>query len=458
MPFLPAVPLLIPSVALLRLIGAASAAEIPFERYELGNGLQVVLVQDHSLPQVVVDTWYRVGSGNEQAGRSGFAHLFEHLMFMGTHRLPGSGIDNLMEANGGWNNAWTMEDATNYYDVGPPALLSNLLWIEADRMQQLGQAMTTEKLDLQRDVVKNERRQSYEDEPYAIGQLEVPLLMYPKGHPYDHTVIGTHEDLTAASVEDVKAFFATWYVPNNASLVVAGDFDPALVKPLIEQYFGTIEKKPLPALPVPAGVDRAQTARLTLTDDVDYPQINLYFHTPSSFAPGDAEVQLAGSLLADGESSRLYKKLVIGGLAQDVSAYQMPTMYGSLFVISATAADGGTVAAMESAIAAELLDLERNPPSGSEMERVHNQFDYGFLDNLQSLQNRAVQLNQYWAYTGSPDYLAKDLARFQDATPEAIRDATARWLRPELAGVVVIEPRPKGPPAPPAASPVGGAK
>ena len=317
-------------------------------------------------------------------------------MFMGTHRLPGSGIDQLMEANGGWNNAWTMEDATNYYDVGPPQLLPTLLWIEADRMQQLGQAMTQEKLDLQREVVKNERRQSYEDEPYAIGQLEVPDLMYPKGHPYDHTVIGSHEDLTAASVDDVKQFFSSWYVPNNASLVVAGDFNAAEIKPLIQKYFGSIEKRALPDRPAPI-VDAPLKTRVTVPDDVDYPQINLFFHTPAAYQPGDAEAHLAAALLAGGESSRLYRKLVVGGLAQEVSADQMPTKYGSLFVISATAAEGVTAATLQTAIEAELAQVTSAVASPDEMERIKNKFEYDFLDNLQSLQNRAVALNEYWA-------------------------------------------------------------
>ncbi|HNH46811.1 MAG TPA: pitrilysin family protein, partial [Myxococcota bacterium] len=229
---------------LLSLLLCAQAQEIPFERYELPNGLQVILHEDHSLPQVVVDIWYQVGSKDEAKGRSGFAHLFEHLMFMGTNRLPGSGFDSTMEAYGGWNNAWTMEDATNYYDVGPANLLPLFLWLEADRMQDLAVAMTQEKVDLQREVVRNERRQSYEDEPYGAAWLEVPRLLYPEGHPYAHTVIGSHEDLQAASLQDVKDFFTAWYVPNNASLVVAGDFNPAEVKPLIERSFGHLPMRP----------------------------------------------------------------------------------------------------------------------------------------------------------------------------------------------------------------------
>ena len=216
----------------------AHAVELTYEQYKLPNGLNVILMPDPTLPQVVVNLWYGVGAKDEVEGRTGFAHLFEHLMFMGTTRLPGSGFDDLMEASGGHNNAWTSEDATDYYDVGPSNLVDTLLWMEADRMEGLSRAMTQEKLDLQRDVVRNERRQSYEDAPYGEIWLVMPEAMYPAGHPYAHTVIGSHEDLQAATVDDVVGFFNTWYVPGNASLVVAGDFDPAAVKITIERLFG----------------------------------------------------------------------------------------------------------------------------------------------------------------------------------------------------------------------------
>ena len=279
---------------MLVLLAVAYAADpsIPFTRYELPNGLQVILMEDHHLPQVCVDTWYRVGSKDEAKGRSGFAHLFEHLMFMGTFRLPGNGFDKVMEASGGWNNAWTMEDATNYYDVGPPNLLETFIWMEADRMQQLGEAMTQEKLDLQRDVVRNERRQSNEDRPYGMVEIEIPTALYPTGHPYDHSVIGSHEDLQAASVEDVKGFFASWYVPNNASLVVSGDFDSAQARGWVEKYFGGLARKELPVRVVPGPVTTPQKTDVTITDQVDAPQLNLVWHSPAKFGAGDAEMVL----------------------------------------------------------------------------------------------------------------------------------------------------------------------
>ena len=297
---------------------------IPFERYELANGLQVVLMVDHALPQVVVDTWYRVGSKDEAVGRSGFAHLFEHLMFMGTFRLPDSGFDQVMEAQGGWNNAWTMEDATNYYDVGPANLLETFLWMEADRMQKLGEAMTGEKLALQRDVVRNERRQSNEDRPYGMVEIELTTALYPAGHPYAHSVIGSHEDLEAATTADVQGFFNTWYVPNNASLVVAGDFDPAQARVWVDRYFGGITRRDLPARAVPAPVSAPQKLSVQISDQVEFPQLNLFWHSPGKFKPGDAELAMVAELLGTGESARLYTKLVDAGLAQEIGVSRTP--------------------------------------------------------------------------------------------------------------------------------------
>ena len=428
---------------MLLFIASALAEDIPFERYELANGLQVILHEDHALPQVVVDIWYQVGSKDEAAGRSGFAHLFEHLMFMGTRRLPGSGFDEVMEAYGGSNNAWTMEDATNYYEVGPPNLLQTFLWLEADRMQELGVAMTQEKLDLQREVVRNERRQSYEDEPYGVAWLEVPTMLYPPGHPYAHTVIGSHEDLQAASLKDVKDFFATWYVPNNASLVIAGDFTPAEVKPIVEKYFGPIPSRPLPARVAAAPVTKPQKDRVEVKDQVQFPQIDLLWHTPAAYATGDAEAQLLASLLGEGESSRLYRALVVTGLAQEMGVTQMPTQLGSALLIEATAMEDVLVEKLEAVIFDVLREVAKKPPGSPEMERLKNQFEYGFLDNLQSLLGRATQLNEYDAYTGSPDFLAKDLARFRGVTADGLSAFAATWLTPELATRVVVVPEGK---------------
>ncbi len=419
---------------------AAFAQDLPFERYELANGMQVVLHVDHSLPEVVVDVWYKVGSKDEISGRSGFAHLFEHLMFMGTERLPGSGFDQVMEAAGGWNNAWTMEDATNYFDVGPSNLLPTFLWMEADRMDALGRGMTKEKLDLQRDVVRNERRQSNEDQPYGMVEIELVTALYPPGHPYAHSVIGSHADLEAASVTDVQDFFANWYVPNNASLVVAGDFDPAVVKPLIEQRFGWMASRPLPAREAPAPVTAPTKKRVQITDQVQFPQVNIAWPSTQNFAADDAELQLAASLLSEGESSRLYRKLVVTGIAQEIGVTQYPLQYGGVFLIESIPMDGHTVEEIDGIVRAELDALGKTPPTPIEMERLKNGYGYAFYAGLQPLGDRAEQLNRYAAYTGTPDYLAKDLARFREATPEGISRAVATWLTEERATRIIVLP------------------
>ncbi len=423
-------------------VAAAFAVEpkIPFERYELPNGLQVVLMVDHSLPQVVVDTWYRVGSKDEAPGRSGFAHLFEHLMFMGTFRLPGSGFDQVMEAEGGWNNAWTMEDATNYYDVGPANLLETFLWMEADRMSALGKAMTGEKLDLQRDVVRNERRQSNEDRPYGMVELELTTALFPAGHPYAHSVIGSHEDLAAATVTDVTGFFDTWYVPNNASLVVAGDFDPAQARVWVERYFGGIARRELPARAVPAPVQAPQKASVTITDQVDFPQLNLFWHSPAKFSSGDAELQLVADLLGSGESARLYTSLVDAGLAQEVQVMQYGLEYGGVFGVTVIPMEGVPVEKVQAIVEGELARLATTPPTAAEMERLGNQHRIGTFLELEPLQNRAESLNRYWAYTGTVDGLAADVARYDSASPAALSSSVSRWLKPELATRILVVP------------------
>ncbi len=424
------------------LLSSAGAQELPFEQYEMHNGLVVVLHEDHALPQVVVDVWYRVGSKDEAPGRSGFAHLFEHLMFMGTERLPGNGIDVTMETHGGWNNAFTYEDGTNYYDVGPSNLLPLLLWIEADRMEGLGRAMTQEKLDLQRDVVRNERRQNTEDRPYGSVRLHTPRMMYPAEHPYAHSVIGSHEDLQAATLHDVKDFFSTWYVPDQAVLVVAGDFDPAVAKEQIASLFGKIPRgataraRPAPE-PVTAPIDPEET----IEDRVDAPQLNLYWHTAEAFSDADAELTLLADLLGGGESSRLYRQLVLTGRAQDLTVYQDGLDWGGQFVVRVTAMPGVSVEDLQATVTAELARLAVEPPTEGEMERLRNQTEYETLSSLQTLQDRALRLAQYAAYTGDPGWLDEDLARFRQATPRGLSAAAKKWLVDGKPARVIVVPR-----------------
>ncbi|MBV9946897.1 MAG: insulinase family protein, partial [Myxococcales bacterium] len=248
-------------------VGSSAAARaeatgdptIPFTKSTLPNGMVVILSEDHTVPQVAVNLSYGVGSRMERPGRTGFAHLFEHLMFMGTKRAPTKAFDAWMEEAGGSNNAWTAEDRTDYFDVAPPTALPLLLWLEADRQRELGLLIDQGKLDLQRDVVRNERRQSIENRPYGVEELELPKLVWPEGHPYHHPVIGSHEDLEAASVPDVKQFFETWYDPANASLAIAGDFDPAQARELVQRYFGSAPSRGKPADPGAPGFSDQKT-------------------------------------------------------------------------------------------------------------------------------------------------------------------------------------------------------
>ncbi len=421
---------------------AAAAIEIPHEQYQLDNGLTVILHQDRSLPQVVVNLWYDVGSQNEEPGRSGFAHLFEHLMFMGTARLPDSGFDDLMEAHGGWNNAWTSEDATDYYDVGPSNLLATLLWMEADRMDGLAAAMTQEKLDLQREVVRNERRQSYEDAPYGEVWLTMPAMMYPAEHPYAESVIGSHEDLQAATVEDVVAFFNTWYVPNNASLVVAGDFDSEEIKPLIARLFGGMERSELPAEAAVQTPDVPVTPLVELTDAVQIPMSVMLWHSPAVLQPGDAALDVVSAILSDGRASRLYQRLIHEeGAALEAEASQYSQQLSSLFVVELKPAEDHSLEELEDIVLEEIDRLASEGPTEAELERVQNQLEMSFLRRLESLQGRASQLNRYYTLTGDPGFLQADLDRYRNLTAAEVQAAAAA-LTPERMGRIRVYPEP----------------
>lgn len=407
---------------------AGGLAPLPVETYALPNGLTVTLAPDRRLPQVVVDTWFGVGSKDEAKGRTGFAHLFEHLMFMGTKRVPGNRFDVLMESGGGANNASTAEDRTNYFSWGPSSLLPTLLWLDADRFASLSASMTQEKVDLQRDVVRNERRQSVENTPYGIAELVVPEAMYPEGHPYHHPVIGSHEDLQAASLDDVKRFFDTWYVPANASLVVAGDFDPAAVKPLLARLFGAIPARPVPerAAPPPARLDGE--VRRVVTDRVELPRLDLVWHAPPAYAPGTADLELLAAVLADGPSSRLQRRLVQDlRLAVSVDAWLDPKALGSLFRIEVTGKPGADLERLKRETLAALADLQARGPTAEELRRVKAQAEVQLRRTREELLARADKLNEYRFYLGVPDAFDRDLARHAAVDVASMRDA-ARTL------------------------------
>ncbi len=417
---------------------------LPFTKTTLPNGLRVIFHVDHAVPTVVTNISYRVGSRFEQPKRTGFAHLFEHLMFMGTKRVPTKAFDAWMEAAGGWNNAWTSEDRTDYYDVGPKGALPLLLWLEADRLGSLGPLMTLEKLNAQREVVRNERRQTSENQPYGKAELRLPELLFPEGHPYHHPVIGSHEDLEAASVDDVKQFFASHYIAKNASLVVAGDFDPDATMALVTKLFGGLpatERAPDPGLPANAPA-LATVVRETLKDSVELSRITFAWPSPKHFGKGDAELDVLASVLAGTKASRLTERLVFKDkLAQRVDAYQASGALGSRFGIDVTVRPGVDLAKVEKVVAEELEKLRKTKMSDAELTRAKNGIETALMTRLESVRERASLLNAYEEETGDPGFLEKDLQRYAATTAEEILAVTKSTLVPNARVVLTVVPK-----------------
>ncbi len=432
-----------------------SLPEIPFTRERLPNGLTVIYHQDHRLPLVTVNTWYHVGSKDEPPGRSGFAHLFEHLLFMGTQRVPGGEFDRIIEGAGGSNNASTSQDRTNYFDTGPSNLLPALLYLEADRMEGFGRSIDQEKLDAQRRVVQNERRQSYENRPYGKATLEKWKLLYPPGHPYHEPVIGSHEDLERATVKDVRDFFERFYVPANASVVVAGDFDLEEARSLVKEYYGKIPGREAPphARPVPASL--SEEKRATIPDRVQLPRVSFVYHSPPIYSEGDAELDMASVILGDGKSSRLYRSLVYEKkIAQDVAAVQSSQTLGSLFEIQATARPGQDLGQLEKAMDEAIGKFLEEGPSATELERARNIFEMGFWHRIEPLGGRADLLNNYQFHFGDPGAIARDLGRYGKVTSSSVQKWAREVLKPKAR--LELQVVPEGKPAK-AAGPATGA-
>jgi predicted Zn-dependent peptidase len=384
---------------------------------------------------VAVNLWYHVGSKDEVPGRTGFAHLFEHLMFMGSKNAPYPAFDAIMESWGGHNNGTTSNDRTNYYEIGPRNLLETFLWLEADRLATLSEVITEEELGKQRKVVQNERRQSYENRPYGRAELVIPEVMYADQHPYHWPTIGSHADLEAASVDDVRAFFARFYLPSNASLCIAGDFDPADARRLVERYFGWQAAGQRPPLPAPAPAALAADRDVSLADRVQLPRLRLTWHSPALFAAGDADLDLAAHILGGGKSSRLYRSLVFERrIAQDVFAYQSSQMLGSLFHVGVTAKPGHDLDEIQRATSEQLDRLAAQGPTAAEVDRARNTHLADYYKSLDHLQTRADLLNHYEHLLGDPAGFDRDVARYEAATAASVRDAFAAVIgAPRLA-------------------------
>ena len=419
--------------ALVYMPPTANPQEIPYTRFVLPNGLQVILHTDPRLPLVSTNLWYYVGSKDEAPGRSGFAHLFEHLMFMGTEKVPYPQFDVIMEKSGGSNNATTSQDRTNYFETGPRELLDTFLMLEADRMASLGDSMTKEKLESQRQVVRNERRQSYENRPYGKAYLEVPNRLYPPGHPYHHPVIGSHEDLESATVEDVKDFFKRFYFPGNASLVIAGDFDPQEARLLVEKHFGALGSSPGASHVKEAKQPKLEgTVRATLEDSVELPLSLFVWHSSALYKSGDAEMDILANILGGGKSSRLYRRLVYEReLAQEIEVQQDSNYLGSEFYIHAYLRPEASQDELEEEIDREIERLKKEGPTAREVERAKNKIETSFWKGQEGLGERADRLNRYQFYFDDPGALSQDRARYVAVTPCSVQKWAQKTLSPD---------------------------
>jgi zinc protease len=410
----------------------APALHVPHTQFTLANGLRVILHRDTSVPVVAVNLWYHVGSANERIGRTGFAHLFEHVMFEGSTHVPEGSFDNWLESAGGNNNGSTSNDRTNYIIDIPSNALDLALFLESDRMGFLLDDKAPEKVDGQRDVVKNEKRQSVDNQPYGQAFVELAALLYPQGHPYSWPVIGSMEDLSAATFEDVARFFRTYYVPNNASLVIAGDIDIPKTRQLVEKWFADVPrgKDVIPLAPTAVQLDAVKEK--TITDRVQLPRLYLAWHTPPLLKPGDAAMDMVANVLSGGKNARLYRRLVYElQIAQDVNAFQQSQALGSSFVIIATARPGHTLDELKKVIDEELDKLRQAQPDAREVTRALNQYEANFyrqMERVGGFGGKANQLNAYYTATGNPDYFEQDLARYRDVTASEIQGAVVTFL------------------------------
>ncbi len=425
--------------------GIAATSTVPkirFEKYTLPNGLEIILHEDHSTPVVTVNTWYKVGSGDEKPGRTGFAHLFEHVMFMGSQNVAVGEFDKALEAAGADNNGSTTEDRTNYYENLPANALALALWLDADRMGFLLPTMDKAKLDVQREVVKNERREGVDNAPYGRADETILAALYPKGHPYSWSVIGSMADLGAAEVEDVSEFFRTYYAPNNASITIAGDFNPAEAKRLVQLYFGDIPRGPaMPARPSVAPVMLAKDTFLVLEDRVQLPRTFYTWPTVKVFDKDDAALDVLSSVLASGKNSRLYKRLVYDmQIAQSVSASQYSSKLAGRFEIDVTPKPGQSPAAIDKVVKEEVQRLISEQITERELRRAQNSYRSSFLNRIASNLGKSEVLNSYNYMAGNPDYVQQDAARYEQVTRADVQRVAQTYLgKPKVVLTVVPE-------------------
>jgi len=419
------------------------ALSIPVERHTLANGLRVVLSRDASVPVVAVNLWYGVGSRNEQPGRTGFAHLFEHMMFQGSEHVPKNRHFELIERAGGSLNASTWYDRTNYFETVPSHHLDLALWLESDRMGWMLPAMTQEKLDNQRDVVKNEKRQRYDNQPYGDWDERVQRLVFPETHPYHHTVIGSMEDLDAATLDDVASFFRTYYVPSNAVLTIAGDFDARRVLERIEHWFGDIPAG-APTPPIPGETELppliGDTVRERVVADVPLPRVIMAFRIPPYSSDEFAVAEVTRAVLGIGRASRLYRRLVREQrVAKDVVSYAFPLLTGaSLLLVWATGYPGASPEKLEEALAREIEGV--TDAEGHEVERAVAVSETDLVRGLEPVGERADLLSMFNLYFDEPERLNREVERLRAVGVDAVHRFAAERFGPDNRAVVTYVP------------------
>jgi zinc protease len=404
---------------------------IPFTEFSLANGLRVILHEDHSTPIVAVNVWYHVGSKNEQPGKTGYAHLFEHMMFQGSKNYDDDYFKALQEVGGSLNGS-TNSDRTNYWEVVPSNFLERAIFLEADRMATLPDVLTEAKLANQRDVVKNEKRQNYDNRPYGLVGARIAEILFPASHPYHWLTIGSLDDLTAASMDDIKGFFHRYYTPNNASLSIAGDFKPADARRFVEKYFGPIKRGPDVTVPVVTQPTLTATVRQGMDDRVSSPQITMVWHSVPALAKDEAALDVLAAVLGQGRNSRLYKTLVYDRqIAQSANAFNNTRELAGTFQISATPRRGTPVDSIEAAINREIAAIIAAPPSAADVQRAYNANEANFIYSLQTVGGfggKSDQLNQYAVFTGDPGFFERDLSRYRAVTPADVQRVAKAYL------------------------------
>jgi zinc protease len=422
--------------------------KLPIDTFRLGNGLFVTLSEDHTAPIVAVNLWYHVGSANERAGRTGFAHLFEHMLFQGSANVAANEHFELVQRAGGTLNGSTWLDRTNYFETVPSNQLALALWLEADRMGRLLPAMTQQKLDTQRDVVKNERRWSVDNQPYGTWWEKLPALAFPPEHPFHHSLIGSMEDLTAASLEDIAHFFATYYTPDNAVLSIAGDFDPAEARRLVQDYYGPIprgtNRPPLPPMDVPPTF--GESRREVVSDAVMLPRLYLAFRSPVFGSDAYYAASVCGAILGMRRGSRLHRALVRDRqVAADATAFTFDLPKGSdLLVVDVTARPEVDPETLEREVAAEIDVIHAGGVTEAEVERAVALIETDFISSMQSAGERADKLSMFATYFGDPNLLNDQVDRYRRVTASEVTAFAAQRLGRDNRASLLYIPREDG--------------